>query len=842
MKKDQKSQIEDCINSLFQAHEEIKTALRQRNYGTVKSMLGECQEFAVSIGESIERLEGKEHATVRCLEEYCELLFHVYEELDHGAIDEIKIQKRLKKQAIKLENSVKNNIKTQKEIVFLPYKASMWDSLESIYFAAAENKDCVAYVIPIPYYDRNPDGSFGEMHYEGFDFPENIIITSWQKYSIKERRPDVIYIHNPYDNFNIVTSVHPDFYARELKKHTEKLVYVPYFLLGEVDPDDQAAVNGIKHFVWLPGVVIADKVIVQSEKMKKIYVNEYLKAAKASGMSGMHLDRKYLEQKILGLGSPKLDKVQRLKKGSQEVPRKWLKIIEKADGGRKKIIFYNTGLSSLLQNNEKWLEAIEGSLNVFKEERENVALLWRPHPLLETTLKSMRPWLVPRYLEIKKRFIEEGWGIYDESTDMDRAVVLSDAYYGDGSSVVQVYQQTGNPIMYQNVDAEYVRKPFFIDAVWDGNDIIYPAINDNALYKTSLITGKTAVIELIEEKKKNNLYVGICKWHEYFILSSRNSRPALAFYNLHKREWKYIDVEKEKHGWLDFREEDVFEFDNYIYIFSAKLVVIRVDLCMDKMEFLYYPDANAGDELRGNILRVGDLVYIPLRHSNKIYRFDLKTEQTDILEVSTELKGIYTLCFDGSLFWLAGLGRMIYSWDEKTGECIKYEAFPRGFEMIFTKKADENDAPCFSKSFLYQQSIYFVPCFANMLVKLDLSDRKLTEVKLQNEEETEATVMRSGRLTAAKYGAVKQNNDRLMLLSAKNKNIILVNLNSEGVEKVELDISQDKHREVVPDENNIINEIYVDLKRFIEYVKQRQNTQQNDTGDMVGEEIFRMTY
>ena len=36
--------------------------------------------------------------------------------------------------------------------------------------------------------------------------------------------------------------------------------------------------------------------------------------------------------------------------------------------------------------------------------------------------------------------------------DMDRAVVLSDGYYGDPSSVVQVYQETGKPVMMQNVN------------------------------------------------------------------------------------------------------------------------------------------------------------------------------------------------------------------------------------------------------------------------------------------------------------------------------------------------------------------------------------------------------
>ena len=64
----------------------------------------------------------------------------------------------------------------------------------------------------------------------------------------------------------------------------------------------------------------------------------------------------------------------------------------------------------------------------------------------------MRPEIFQKYTAIKEQYIAEGWGIFDDTADMDRAVVLSDAYYGDGSSVVQVYQQTGKPVMIQNVD------------------------------------------------------------------------------------------------------------------------------------------------------------------------------------------------------------------------------------------------------------------------------------------------------------------------------------------------------------------------------------------------------
>ena len=127
-----------------------------------------------------------------------------------------------------IKKSIDRDVVERKEIVFMPYKASMWDSLESVWKAADADPECDAYVVPIPYYDRNPDHSFGEFHYEGGEYPDYVPVTHYNNYDISKRRPDVIYIHNPYDDCNYVTSVDPRFYSRELKKYTDKLVYIPY--------------------------------------------------------------------------------------------------------------------------------------------------------------------------------------------------------------------------------------------------------------------------------------------------------------------------------------------------------------------------------------------------------------------------------------------------------------------------------------------------------------------------------------------------------------------------------------------------------------------------------------
>lgn len=461
------------VQTLHQAHDEIKNNIDKKNYVLAQDMISQCQECAISIGTAIEKFEGEGFVTVSFVEAYCDVLFSIYEELNGSDVNANKIYKNLKKQLLRIENSIKNDVPIRKEVAFFPYKASMWDALESVYLAAKEDPDCDAYCVPIPYYDRNPDKSLGQMHYEGNEYPKNIEIVDWQTYNFEERKPDAIYIHNPYDDWNLVTCVHPRYFSANLKKYTEKLVYIPYFVLDEIEPDDQASIDGMKHFCFLPGVINADKVVVQSEKMRQIYINEYQKAAQANGLPEKHIDRKQLEEKFLGTGSPKFDKVLNTKKEDLDIPEEWLKIIQKPDGSWKKIIFYNTSIAALLENNEKMLEKMKDVFRIFKENKDEVALLWRPHPLIKTTVSAMRPQLWVEYEKLVKQYKEEGWGIYDKSSDVDRAVVLSDAYYGDASSVLILYKKTQKQIMIQSLALENMKPMMSYDDLCEDETNLY---------------------------------------------------------------------------------------------------------------------------------------------------------------------------------------------------------------------------------------------------------------------------------------------------------------------------------------------------------------------------------
>lgn len=447
MRKSQKRQIENMLTLLGKAQDAIKKALETENCEIALSLLERCQDSAIQIGGMIEESFGENFVTVELLENYCEQIYQIYELIRQGQpVNPNKTYKNLCKEQIRIENSVRNDIQVRTTAVFLPYKASMWDSLESVWKAADADPNCDAYVVPIPYFDKNPDGSFREMHYEGNEYPKYVPITSWETYDIAAEHPDMIFIHNPYDEFNHVTSVHPAYYSKVLKSQTDLLVYIPYFILGEIDSTDKEAVEGHEHFCTVPAVVYADKVIAQSKEWRRVYIDVMTR------MMGNDT-RQAWQKKILALGSPKMDKVRATGRDDLEIPEAWRGIIEKPDGSRKRIIFYNTSVSALLQHNEKMLEKMEDVLRVFKENQDEIALLWRPHPLIKATIESMRPQLWAEYEKLVKAYIEEGWGIYDDTADINRAIAISDAYYGDHSSIVKMYEETGKPFMLQNVDA-----------------------------------------------------------------------------------------------------------------------------------------------------------------------------------------------------------------------------------------------------------------------------------------------------------------------------------------------------------------------------------------------------
>jgi hypothetical protein len=359
-------------------------------------------------------------------------LLEKYRELLSRANNNEIGEKPLREHLIQIENSVKNELTPNRiEVVFFPYQAAMWDSFESVYLAAKADPDCDVYCVPIPWLERRTDGSFGEMYYEGDRYPADITITDWREYDVEARHPDIIFIHNPYDSINLVTSVHPVYYSDRLKNFTDLLVYIeygmPYYILH--DPERQVT-SGV-----LPGHHHCDLLLVhmreEQEAVRMLYLKDQFR-------KHLYTERS-VREKVVALGSAKFDKVLGAKRENCALPEAWDSLMK-----NRKVLLYGTSLAGLLQGNERHLKKIQSVIEAF-ERRDDVVLWWRPHPLGASTFRSMRPGLLKEYEKITAAYRKRGRGIYDDTADLHRAIAWSDACLTDKSSMMFLYLATGKP-------------------------------------------------------------------------------------------------------------------------------------------------------------------------------------------------------------------------------------------------------------------------------------------------------------------------------------------------------------------------------------------------------------
>ena len=473
-----KEQVLQLLLTLREAHKEIAVHWHKSEVGTVRNLLADCQESAVLVGNTLEKFDEGEQSRISSLEKYCERLFEVSSVLEKTDVDVQKdVVADLDAQIQAVYEEIKANIKVKLKIVFMPYKASMWTSLESIWKAAQADTECEVKVVVIPYYKLDSMQRKADLVYEADLFPSYVPITLYSQYDLAKEQPDMIFIHNPYDDTNNVTRVPEQYYSYNLKKYTEQLIYSPYGMMGYYNPNEGAfmcCTNAVK---------VADKILVQSERVKQIY-----------------MDHGVDKRKLLALGSPKVDAVVTGLKQPLIYPQGW----EERLKGRK-VFLLNTHLSYFIRgyvyvmnNPGKSDYAKLTHEQIFEQllNRNGCALIWRPHPLLKTTLESRNLYDSLKFVEeLEQKIKESNNAVLDVNGEYDISFGLSDALITTYSSIIPEYMISGKPIyIYQNrLNADNCRKspvdysnnyyrakpgeepqlPKFIRMVLNGEDFLY---------------------------------------------------------------------------------------------------------------------------------------------------------------------------------------------------------------------------------------------------------------------------------------------------------------------------------------------------------------------------------
>lgn len=655
MRKYIQKQILGIVPSVWEG---VKYAKSGKHKNDAEKVLGDCYATILTIDKTLEAaLSAERYAEYKELFDYLGQLLEALNACIASGENFSEISREIKDNLDLFERELKAEKEVRLEVVFMPYKASMWDSLESIWRAADADESCDAYVVPIPYYDRNPDQSFGKMHYEGYDYPKDVPIVNYEAYSLEKRKPDIVYIHNPYDEFNKVTSVDPKFYSHEIKKHTDMLVYVPYFVVSDDVPE---------HFCVTSGCIYSDKVIVQSEAIRETYINTYIKSNISTA--------KQLNEKFAALGSPKFDCVVNEKSEVYVLPEKWKRII-----GQKKIILYNTSVSAILNGNTQYLEKIQSVLNFFSKHKE-VVLWWRPHPLSEAVYDSMRHVLISSYLNLIEQYKESGLGIFDDTPDLHRAIACSNAYYGDRSSLVALYQLTGKPIMLQSTDiCQYnsgIDNIAFESVYDDGEYIWFSAMNFNGLFKASKETYIPQFVGFFPGERYSGarLYSDVIVHNGKLYFAPFYARK-IAIYDLKTGLFDTIEYNCENHliPRASFYSV-VCANQTLFFIPYGNLAIVCYNTVSGKITYQSewasmvksskYYDEQIGFFRRGVV--VGEKIFLPCLCTNKMVVLDIYSFKSEIIDVTQNDWSFHGICVNNEKLWLAPYKGQVVCMDIKT--------------------------------------------------------------------------------------------------------------------------------------------------------------------------------
>lgn len=411
MVKSEKEQYKKTLGSLTNLCSRLVHITEE---GTRTQVLTSCQEAAIVLGEKLEACTNpvdvrtiKEYQLIKKIEDFCEQVYVCSQDFALCNIEALE--------SLAAEISVLiDRLPRTYRVAFLPYKASMWDSLESIWKCFAADERCETSVVPIPYFEANRLTNRWDTCYDGELYPDDIPVVHFQEYLLEDKKPDLVFVHNPFDRYNNVTTVHPVYYSEELKKHCGKFVYVPYY----VNP---GFLSG--DYNKLPLLYRADYIVLQSEKMKET-CKEF----------------PYYER-VLPFGSPKFDKVIQLNNAEAALPKEW-----NMDMAGKKKLLLNTTVTDFLESGEELMVKLRRFFEKVSAMNE-IVIIWRPHPLMEGTVKAMRPQLIDKYRQLVEDFNENHVGVFDETADVSRAVAATDAYIGSHySSIMGLFEVCNKPV------------------------------------------------------------------------------------------------------------------------------------------------------------------------------------------------------------------------------------------------------------------------------------------------------------------------------------------------------------------------------------------------------------
>ena len=330
-----------------------------------------------------------------------------------------------------------------KDIVFIPFSPKYWKYMEKLYMKYADDEGARVWVVPVPYYYKEWDGSAGEEIFDTEGYPPDLYLQDHTQVDLGQFHPDMIVIQYPFDEWNSTYTIPRGYYSQNLKNCTDELVYIPFFVTDDFTKDQGREYKNMDDYVCMPGVINADRVILPSQTLKETYIEKIMQFASCDDEEV----RAALDAKITVCPQYVYsDEVIKDKASAENESRKT------GPDSRQKMLVYYLTVSFLAENKERAIDKINRTLEVFASNAGRIKVIWITQGIRDN-IEYLDKSVADGFRKAVEEFERMQIGSYIEDVlpeDNPHYAKTCDAYYGDPSSLALKFFYERKPVMIEN--------------------------------------------------------------------------------------------------------------------------------------------------------------------------------------------------------------------------------------------------------------------------------------------------------------------------------------------------------------------------------------------------------
>lgn len=272
----------------------------------------------------------------------------------------------------------------------------------------------------------------------------------------------------------------------------------------------------------------------------------------------------------------------------------------------------------------------------------------------------------------------------------------------------------------------------------------------SALFCTDMSSLQCELVAWLPESDMVDFFVHpYCMKYKDFIVCLPGTGKEIWFYDMKRAVWEKTEINNE--GQFIISMETYRQPDGRIWLLEYDTGrILQLNLDKKTVEKEYRLSEDGREVYYGEYVVVDNRLYTTV--DNRVYCIDTMSSDVTVYEIPEAKAGLFTICYDGSDFWLGGYSKEIYVWNPLQGTVKILTKFPEQFGVYhfheapyvdyatFSHTTEEN--PFFQYSICLGKYIWYLPTQSNGVIYIDKETYEIRFLEIEDEQETQESLER----------------------------------------------------------------------------------------------------